>query len=102
MKQECWQWICGTLWKRQWAGGMWGKSAKANILRVGSSFFQIDLNQSLEGGSIAWTGPGTWTPDSQNTICVDFYGDQNNNCCCHLGQALTQEDGFKPLSNCHC
>ena len=81
---------------------MWGNIAKANILRIGSSFFQIDLNLSLEGGSIAWTGPGTWTPESQNPICVDFYGDNNNNCCCQLGQALTQEDGFKPLSNCYC
>jgi len=62
----------------------------------------IDLNQAVDSGSVAWTGAGTWTPESQDTICVDFYGDNNNNCCCQLGQALTQDDGFKPLSNCHC
>jgi len=62
----------------------------------------IDLNQAVDSGSVAWTGAGTWTPESQDTICVDFYGDNNNNCCCQLGQALTQADGFKPLSNCHC
>merc|ERR1712037_1062923 len=54
-----------------------------------------------DSGSIAWTGAGTWTPESQDTICVDFYGDDNQNYCCQLGQALTSADGFKPLSNCN-
>merc|ERR1712010_387881 len=61
----------------------------------------IDLNQAVDHGSIAWTGAGTWTPESQDTICVDFYGDDNQNYCCQLGQALTSADGFKPLSNCN-
>merc|ERR1712233_236155 len=61
----------------------------------------IDLNQAVDSGSVAWTGAGTWTPESQDTICVDFYGDDNQNYCCQLGQALTSADGFKPLSNCH-
>jgi len=60
-----------------------------------------DLNQAIESGSIAWTGSGTWVPESENPICVDFFGDDNLNYCCQLGQALTSADGFKPLSNCH-
>ena len=65
------------------------------------SLHQIDLNQAVDSGSIAWTGAGTWTPESQDSICVDFYGDDNQDYCCQLGQALTSADGFKPLSNCN-
>ena len=58
------------------------------------SLHQIDLNQAVDSGSIAWTGAGTWTPESQDSICVDFYGDDNQNYCCQLGQALTSADGL--------
>jgi len=61
----------------------------------------VDLNQAVESGSVAWTGAGTWTPEGEDTICVDFYGENNQNYCCQLDQALTSVDGFKPLSNCH-
>ena len=71
------------------------------MCRINFPFHQIDLNQAVDSGSIAWTGAGRWTPESQDTICVDFYGDDNQNYCCQLGEALTSADGFKPLSNCH-
>ena len=63
---------------------------------------QIDLYQSVDSGSASWTGPGTWTPEPEDTVCVDFFGDSNPTCCCSLGQALTSDDGFKPFSNCAC
>jgi len=63
---------------------------------------EIDLYQSVDSGSASWTGPGTWTPEPEDTVCVDFFGDSNPTCCCSLGQALTSDDGFKPFSNCAC
>ena len=95
------QWICCTFWQGQRARRLRGELDKSEICRINFPFHQIDLNQAVNSGSIAWTGAGTWTPESQNTICVDFYGEDNQNYCCQLGQALTSADGFKPLSNCH-
>jgi hypothetical protein len=64
--------------------------------------FQIDLFQSVDSANAAWTGPGTWTPESQDTVCVDFFGDGNPTCCCSLASALNKEDGMVPMQGCAC
>ena len=80
-------------------GGCW--VSLTDKIYVDDLSLKVDLFQAVESGSVAWTGAGTWTPESEDTVCVDFYGENNLNYCCQLGQALTSADGFKPLSNCH-
>ena len=80
-------------------GGCW--VCWPDIRYPDDGYLKVDLNQAVESGSVAWTGAGTWSPENEDTICVDFYGENNQNYCCQLDQALTSVDGFKPLSNCH-
>jgi len=64
----------------------------------------FDLNIGVTGGTASWTGAGTWTPQSQESICVDFYDPANNKptCCCTLpGSSLSSSDGAVNLT-CDC
>lgn len=70
--------------------------------KAGLGGCEIDLFQFVDSARASWTGPGTWTPEPEESICVDFVGDTSPTCCCSLGQALTSDDGFKPLFNCQC
>merc|ERR1712226_973056 len=38
----------------------------------------IDLYQSVSSAMVLWSGPGVWTPNTQDTVCVDFYGSEPN------------------------
>ena len=63
---------------------------------------QFDLNVGVTGGTASWTGPGTWHPTPQQSICVDFYGNNKPTCCCTLPQtSLSISDGEVNL-NCEC
>lgn len=62
----------------------------------------IDLYQSVDAASARWTGAGTWTPDSADTVCVDFFGETNTDCCCSLATAISAADGWTELTDCHC
>merc|ERR1719510_1980188 len=59
-----------------------------------------DLNLGLSGGTATWTGQGTWTPVSQDPICINFYGDNKPTCCC--GTTALQSNVPTDLSDCHC
>jgi len=64
----------------------------------------FDLNIGVTGGTATWTGAGTWTPNTERTICVDFYDPGNNKptCCCTLPQSsLSSADGAVDLT-CEC
>jgi len=61
-----------------------------------------DLNTGLTGGTATWTGQGTWTPDGNQPICINFFGNNKPTCCCDLPQSsLTSADGPLDLS-CSC
>jgi len=62
----------------------------------------IDLYQSVDAAMAMWTGAGVWTPNSQDTVCVDFFGSFNPNCCCSLNHPISTKDGWVSLTNCHC
>jgi len=62
----------------------------------------IDLFQSVDSANAMWTGEGTWTPNSQDTVCVDFFGDTSPTCCCSLDRPISHSDGWSSLKNCHC
>jgi len=62
----------------------------------------FDLNVGVTGGTASWTGPGTWHPTAQQSICVDFYGNNKPTCCCTLPQqSLSNADGEVNLT-CDC
>jgi len=62
----------------------------------------FDLNVGVTGGTASWTGPGTWHPTPQQSICVDFYGNNKPTCCCTLPQqSLSNADGEVNLT-CDC
>jgi len=63
-----------------------------------------DLNIGLTAATVTWTGEGSWTPETDNPICINFYDPANNNptCCCDLPQqSLRSEDGETDL-DCSC
>jgi len=62
----------------------------------------IDLYQEISSAKALWTGPGTWTPNSVDTMCVDFFGDKSPTCCCSLSRSITNSDGWVDLSDCVC
>jgi len=63
-----------------------------------------DLNVGLTAGTATWTGDGSWTPQTDKPICINFYDPEDNKptCCCNLGQqSLSSSDGATDLS-CSC
>eukprot|EP00090_Calanus_glacialis_P026959 TRINITY_DN4239_c0_g1_i1.p1 TRINITY_DN4239_c0_g1~~TRINITY_DN4239_c0_g1_i1.p1 ORF type:complete len:707 (-),score=115.83 TRINITY_DN4239_c0_g1_i1:41-1879(-) len=63
-----------------------------------------DLNVGLTAGTATWTGEGTWTPQADKPICINFYDPEDNKptCCCNLSQqSLSNSDGATDLS-CSC
>jgi len=64
----------------------------------------FDLNVGLDSATASWTGAGTWTPQSDKPICINFFDPDNNKptCCCNLPQSsLSSSDGAKDL-DCSC
>merc|ERR1719309_372663 len=62
----------------------------------------FDLNIGLDAAKATWTGAGSWTPESDKPICVNFFGDNKPTCCCNLPQdSLSNSDGATDLS-CQC
>jgi len=63
-----------------------------------------DLNFGLNGGSATWTGPGTWTANSPDSVCIKFYDPVGNKptCCCELSTPTLSQDQTSDLVNCEC
>jgi len=63
-----------------------------------------DLNVGVTAATATWTGEGTWTPQADKPICVNFYDPDDNKptCCCDLSQpSLGGSDGATDLT-CSC
>ena len=65
--------------------------------------YQFNLNIGVREATASWTGPGSWTPASENPICVHFYPEESKpTCCCTLPKSsLSNSDGPTQLS-CSC
>jgi len=63
----------------------------------------FNLNIGVREATASWTGPGSWTPASENPICVHFYPEESKpTCCCTLPKSsLSNSDGPTQLS-CSC
>merc|ERR1711892_455488 len=62
-----------------------------------------DLNIGLTSGQVTWTGQGTWTPQAEDPICVNFFNPNNNKptCCCTPTQPAL-EQGVQVDLECRC
>jgi len=60
-----------------------------------------DLNKGLEGGTITWTGDGTWTAWDSQPLCINFFN-FDPTCCCELEQKTLATNELSRLIDCKC
>merc|ERR1719317_1660756 len=63
----------------------------------------FDLNVGVTGATATWTGEGTWTPQADKPICVNFYDPEDNKptCCCDMSKKSLGRADVADLS-CSC
>merc|ERR1712013_178628 len=63
----------------------------------------FDLNVGVTGATATWTGEGTWTPQADKPICVNFYDPEDNKptCCCDMSKKSLDSADVADLS-CSC
>jgi len=64
----------------------------------------FDLNVGVTGATATWTGEGTWTPQADKPICVNFYDPEDNKptCCCDMSKKSLSSKDFVSDLNCSC
>merc|ERR1711881_139297 len=58
----------------------------------------------VTGATATWTGEGTWTPQADKPICVNFYDPEDNKptCCCDMSKKSLSSKDFVSNLSCSC